>query len=243
MIPSVKQIATFILLCLSAQLARSQKDQVYHINFIGISLTELPFLDFRVSYERKITPSHGLKLEVSYKPVLSSFTDATNINLGQAPTAWCYRNTARWIYASLGYRYYFGRSKTFYVSPEIFYKTMVADKIVYTYGVGGGGSSTLTNVYQLRSMNCDMAGLNILIGKKLRIRFSDGFNLGFDIFSGLTLRSKVIRTTIYGSNQVSYYHDSPPLQVYIPSTDIPLESRENPFQIFVQFGIIIFVSW
>ncbi|MCX6285641.1 MAG: hypothetical protein NTY96_00825 [Bacteroidetes bacterium] len=72
---------------------------------------------------------------------------------------------------------------------------MWADKIVYTFGLGGGG--TLTNQYEISSMNAGITGLNLLLGKKLRIKFSAGFNMGLDIYTGLTFRYKMLNTTIY----------------------------------------------
>ena len=132
----------------------SQEPKTIHKNYVGLSITELLFVDFRVSYERKINATHGIKFDVGYKPDFRYFTDATKINLGQEPTAWCYRNTATWYYISIGYRYYFNRKKTIYASPELFYKILQADQIVYTWGIGGG--TMLTNQYEVRSMRTDM---------------------------------------------------------------------------------------
>jgi hypothetical protein len=243
MIFSKKYLQLILLFSLLWMVAKPQESMVFHRNFIGFSLSELAFVDYRFSYERRITPSHGIRMEVGYKPDFRNYTDATNIDLGQSPTAWCYRNTADWYYLSLGYRYYFDHKKTVYVSPEIFCKFMIADDIVYTYGVGGGGGSTLTNVYQIRSMHSSLAGANLLIGKRMRIRFSENANIGFDMFLGLSVRAKNIHTTIYGSTTISHYHDSSPSVVYIPFADVPVVTNEFPVQLSGQFGIILYVSW
>lgn len=197
------------------------------------------FVDFRFSYEHKINPSHGLKAEVSYKPSFTDYTDATNINLGHKPTGWCYRNTADWYYLSLGYRYYFNNKKTIYVSPEIFCKVMAADSIIYTYGVASGE----LNTYEIRSMHTVMGGLNLLIGKKIRFRSSGKVIAGFDMFAGLSVRLKDIKTTLYGSTSIAHYHDSYPSVVYIPFYDTPADTRSHSLQVSGQFGVILFLSW
>jgi len=222
--------------------AHSQNSKTAHKNYVGISLTEQLFVDFRVSYERKINDSQGIIIALGYKPAFRYYTDATNINLGQAPTAWCYRNTANWYYVSLGYRYYFNKKKTIYASPELFYKVLQANnQIVYTWGIGNG--TMLTNQYEVRAMRTNMIGANLLLGKKFILTHNDGFQLGFDIFCGLSLRSKFINTTIYGTATDTYYHDSPPRQVNIPVTNEPVEITENPFQPSFQFGVLLYGSW
>jgi hypothetical protein len=210
-------------------------------NYIGLSITELLFVDFRINYERRINLSNGLKFEIGYKPGFMHFTDATKIDFGQKPTAWCYRNTANWFYISLGYRYYFNHNKTIYFSPELFYKKLDADNIVYTWGINKG-SSYLTNQYETRTMSATIFGTNLLIGK--RFAFNRGnSNFGFDMFCGLSLRSKKTNTTIFGRTTVTYEHDSPPSTVTIPSYDKPIEIVENIVQPSFQFGIILFGSW
>lgn len=231
-----------LVLVLLIGTAKSQESITFHRNYIGLSVTELLFVDFRVNYERKINLTHGIKLEIGYKPAYRYFTDATNIDLGHRPTAWCYRNTATWYYISIGYKYYFNRKKTIYVSPELFYKTLQADKVVYTWGIGAGGSS-LENQYELRSMKTSVIGTNLLIGKKMKIIDSDSYSLGFDIFCGFSLRSKIVNTTIFGGTTAYYPHDSPPRQVTIPLSDEPIETIENFIQPSFQFGIILYGSW
>jgi hypothetical protein len=237
-----------LLLCISGisssaqEVIRPQGTQVFHSDFIGFSLSELPFADFRLFYERKLNPSHGIIVTAGYKPAYKSFTDATQINLGQTSTSWCYRNTATWLYLAAGYRYYFNQNKTFYASPEIFYKYGWADKIVYTFGVGSGGN-TLTNQYEIRSMTASIAGLNLLAGKKLRIKFSQGFHMGLDIYAGLTLRYKLLNTTIYGMETASRYHDETVNLISIPLSEDPDISKEDLFQFSGQFGINLFFSW
>jgi len=113
-------ILAIVLLMLSLQ-SKPQDTLGFNRNFIGLTATELLFVDFRISYERKINPSTGIKLEIGYKPDLTNFTDATKIDLGHQPTAWCYRNTAHWYYIAVAYKYYFNRDKTLYLSPEFFY--------------------------------------------------------------------------------------------------------------------------
>jgi len=233
-----KKILLFLLLCILATNTKSQEQQIDHKNFVGVGITELIFVDFRISYERRITPSHGIIVQLSYKPAFTEFTDATSISLGQDVTGWCYRNTARWYYGSIGYRYYFNTKKTIYLSPEVFYKNMSADKIIYSYGNGG-----TANTYEVRSMNTDLIGMNLLIGKKIRFKFSKSFNMGLDIFTGLTIRYKNIFTTTYGSVTSQHGHDESPRPNPIPITDTPLEVTNNLGQVFVQFGIILFTSW
>ena len=92
-------------------------------------------------------------------------------------------------------------------------------------------------------MNTDMTGMNLLIGKKTRIKFSDNFNMGLDIFTGLTVRFKNIYTTTYGSVTAIHYHDETPRPNPIPITDSPLEENKKLNQLFIQFGIILFASW
>lgn len=246
---SIEKIITnskkFLLLILSIFLFNtsvySQESKSIHKNYIGLSLTEQLFVDFRVSYERKINDSQGIIIAVGYKPAFTYYTDATQINLGQEPTAWCYRNTANWYYFSIGYRYYFNKKKTIYASPELFYKILQANQVVYTWGIGNG--TMLTNQYEVRSMRTDMIGANLLVGKKFKLTHNEGFQLGFDIFCGLSLRSKFINTTIYGTTTDKYYHDSPPRQVNIPVTNEPIEIAENPFQPSFQFGIVLYGTW
>jgi hypothetical protein len=227
--------------CLIYSPAMPQDSTGYHRNFIGIALTQLPFVDFRLSYERRITPSHGIKIDIGYKPGYKYFTDATKIDLGDNATAWCYRNTANWYYVSLGYRYYFNKRKTFYLSPEIFYKLMTANMIIYSWGIENGDYSI--NAFELRTMHTDCMGLNMLIGKRARIRFSKGFNMGLDIFSGITARFKMINTTTYGHVEVGHYHDEGVGQVFIPASDNPDKSHDKLVQFMLQFGVVLFASW
>lgn len=219
-----------------------QEKRAFHQNYIEISLSELAFVDIRISYEHKLAPDHGIIFTLGYKPAFTSYADATQINLGQAPTAWCYRNAATWLYIAAGYRYYLNTKKTFYASPELFYKYMWADKIFYSFGVGPQGN-TLTNQYEIRSMRAGITGINLLIGKKVRIKFSQGFNMGLDIFAGLTLRYKLLATTIYGSKTVSYYHDESVGVMSIPLSENPDLSNQALFQLSVQGGINLFFSW
>jgi len=230
-----------LILCFLVVPLKAQDSITHHKNFVGISLSQLPFVDFRISYERRFTPTHGIRIEVGYKPAFRNFTDATNIDLGQNPTGWCYRNTAQWFYASVGYRYYFNRLKTIYFSPEVFFKTMEADDIVYMWGIYHGGS--ITNGFEIRSMNTKLWGINLLIGKKLRFKFSKGFNMGLDIFTGVSMRLKNIHTTIFGSTERTYGHDEFPVIVNIPYYETPEELDTHPFQVSPQFGIVLYVSW
>jgi len=228
-------------ICLASFQSWAQETPVFHRNFIGATLTELPFIDFRLSYERRITPVHGVKIEIGYKPATRYFTDATIINLGQTPTGWCYRNTANWYYLSMGYRYYFNKKKTFYVSPELFYKLMTANMIMYSWGITN--SSTSRNAFEVRSMHADVIGLNLLLGKKVPIKFSKGFHMGFDFYTGLSLRGKFIHTSTYGHVEISHYHDEGVGTVSIPVTDDPYLSYTITYQAMIQFGIVLFASW
>jgi hypothetical protein len=241
MITLQKNILILLLLCLLGVTAKSQESFIYHRNFVGVSLTELFFTDFRISYERRIDPSGGIKLEFSYRPYSKTFTDATNINLGQNATAWCYGKTARWYYGSIGYRYYHNPKKTSYLSAELFYKLLSADKIVYSYAISYGDSQK--NTYEVRTMNTNIAGINLLAGKRISIKFSEGYNMGFDIFTGLTMRYKNINTLTYGRAKHSGPHDSLPGTILVPMTDNPLEDKTNLFQVCIQFGVVLFASW
>ena len=240
---NIKKVILISIGLLLVPLSGKSQDSInINKNYIGISISELLFVDFRISYERRINLSNGLKFEVGYKPAFRHFTDATNIDLGHKPTAWCYRNTANWFYISIGYRYYFNRNKTIYFSPELFYKNLYADNVVYTWGIDKGGGSHLTNQYETRSMSTSIFGTNLLIGK--RFVFDKGnSNFGFDMFCGFSLRSKKVNTTIFGSTTATYGHDSPPRIVTIPSYDKPIETIENIVQPSFQFGIILFGSW
>jgi len=111
--------------------------------------------------------------------------------------------------------------------------------VVYSYGDGSGERNT----YELRSMKADVMGMNFIIGKKIRIMFSDGFNMGFDVFTGLTFRYKTILTTTYGSVSSYHAHDESPRPGPIPITDSPFEEKTNLPQFSFQFGIILFASW
>jgi len=220
---------------------RAQDSLVFHRNFIGLTLTELPCTDFRLSYERRIRPAHGFKIELGYKPATRYFTDATNINLGQDATGWCYRSTASWYYASLGYRYYMNRKRNLYVSPEIFYKYMDAEMIMYSWGLVNSDYSR--NAFEVRTMHCNMGGLNLLVGKRAPIRFSKGFHMGIDFFGGMTIRLKFLETWTYGHVEVSHYHDEGVGVISIPVSDTPDISNTSLFQFMVQGGIILFASW
>lgn len=237
-----KTLLLFVLF-LVVLAANAQETNNDHRNFLSVSLTQLIYLDFRASYERRISPSHGLKIEFSYKPVLSSFTDATIIDLGLNATGWCYRYTAEWYYISLGYRYYFNKKKTIYCSPEVFFKSMSANNIIYSYGVGSSGASNLTNIYEAKSMKARLVGLNLLVGKRFRIKVSEGFHMGFDVFTGFSLRFKTIYTTIYGSVKVVHAHDSSPRPGAIPISENPLVESNDLIQASPQFGINLFFSW
>ncbi len=238
---NAKAILVSICLIFLSISCKSQDSINYSKNYIGLSITELLFADFRISYELRLNISNGLKFEVGYKPGFTNFTDATNIDLGQKATAWCYRNTANWLYFSLGYKYYFNKKKTIYFSPELFYKKLYADNIVYTWGINEGGSN-LTNQYENRTMSTNIFGLNLLIGKRFEHN-KDNSRIGFDIFCGLSLRSKTINTTIYGRTITTYPHDSPPKHVIIPAFNNPIEEVDNYVQPSFQFGIIISGSW
>ena len=233
-------LITIGLLVLSLK-SKPQDTLVLNRNFIGLTATELLFVDFRLSYERKINPTTGIKLEIGYKPDFTNFTDATKIDLGHQPTAWCYRNTAHWYYISVAYKYYFNRDKTLYLSSEFFYKTLNADHIVYTWGISEGGSS-LTNQYETRSMSANMLGINLLVGKRFAFTHRN-FAYGFDLYAGFSLRSKRVHTTIYGRTTATYGHDSPPRQVVIPSFDKPIETTDHFIQPSLQFGVVLFGGW
>jgi hypothetical protein len=233
-----------IMLAMNAQNElRAQDSQAFHRNSIGITLTQLPFADIRISYEHRFLPSHALIVSGGYKIAYRSFTDATQIDLGQNPTAWCYRNTASWQYLSAGYRYYFNKSKTAYLSPELFYKQMQADRVVYTFGVGDSGGSTLKNQYDIRSMKARMVGLNLLIGKKLIMISDEKLKMGVEIYTGLTLRYKVVNTIIYGSETISRGHDENVDLVTLPLSENPEHLNEYLFQVSGQAGLILFFSW
>lgn len=231
-----------VVLCLMFTESKSQPTNIEHKNFASVSLTQLIYLDIRLAYERRINPSQGIRLAFSYKPAVTSFTDATIINLGLKATGWCYRYTDEWLYISLGYRYYFNKNKTIYTSPELFYKKMNADNIVFSYG-GGGGSTILTNIYEARSMKGNIMGMNLLLGKKFRIKCSEGFHLGFDMFAGLSIRYKSLRTWTFGSVKTIHPHDSSPRPSVIPISQDPLISNESFWQISPQFGLLLYVSW
>ena len=226
----IYRLMMLLFLCTAAGWnVNAQDSLVFHRNFIGISLTEIPCLDFRISYERRITPVHGLKIELGYKPATRYFTDATNIDLGQNATGWCYRYAANWYSASIGYKYYLNRKRNIYASPELFYKYMTADMIMYSYGLSHG--STLRNAFEIRSMNCSMGGLNLLAGKRAAIRFSKGFSMGIDFFAGLTLRMKFLDTQTYGHVEKSRYHDEGVGVISIPVSDEPLISNTTLIQV------------
>jgi hypothetical protein len=220
---------------------RAQESPVFHRNFIGFTLSQVPFLDYRFSYERRFLPSHGIKLELGYKPAIRYFTDATIIDLGQNTTGWCYRNTASWYYLSLGYRYYFNEKKTAYLSSELFYKLMTADMIMYSWGLVNSDYSR--NAFEVRSMHTNCLGLNLLVGKRMPIHVSDGFNMGLDIYGGFSVRTKFIHTVIYGHTEVNHYHDEGVGTVSIPVSDNPVITDSRLVQAMFQAGLIIFVSW
>jgi hypothetical protein len=120
---------------------------------------------------------------------------------------------------------------------------MSADNIIYSYGVGGSGSSTLTNIFEAKSMKASVTGLNLLIGKRIRIKVSEEFHMGFDIFTGFSIRLKSIHTTTYGSVKVYQAHDSSPRPGAIPISENPLLENNNLLQASPQFGINLFFSW
>jgi hypothetical protein len=220
----------------------AQEVASWHRNYLGITVSELPFVDFRLSYEYRLSETHSFKAEVGYKPATQTFTDATNINLGLDATGWCYRNTADWYYASLGYKYYFARKKRFYLSPEVFYKYMTTNGLMmFSWGIENGGE--LVNGFEVRSMTVNVAGFNLLIGKKIPINISKGFNLGLDIFTGFTGRLKIMQTKIYGHVEKTHEHDSGVGVISIPVSEDPTIDNRTYFQGMVQFGIILYGSW
>jgi hypothetical protein len=244
----MKNIKSFLLfIVLAANLASytvmGQEVTSWHRNYLGITVSELPFIDFRLSYEYRLSETHSFKAEVGYKPATRYFTDATNIDLGLDATGWCYRNTADWYYVSLGYKYYFARKKMFYISPEVFYKYMTTNGLImYSWGLSSN-SDMLSNAFEVRSMNVSVYGLNFLIGKKIPIRFSKGFNLGLDIFTGVTGRLKVMQTKSYGHIEITRYHDDSMGVIAIPISDDPSIENRTYFQGMLQFGIILYGSW
>ncbi|MFZ4522968.1 MAG: hypothetical protein ACOYNC_14760 [Bacteroidales bacterium] len=227
--------------CLLVSSVSAQDSLDYHRNIIGANLTELPCLDYRLSYERRLTPSHGIKVEIGYKPATRYFTDATIINLGQDATGWCYRNTANWYYLSVGYRYYINKKKTSYLSPELFYKRMTANMILYSWGILNSESSL--NAFEVRSMFTDCIGMNLLIGKRVRIKFCKGFHAGIDMYAGFTGRLKLINTTVYGHDEIWHYHDEGVGIVSIPVSDNPAKIYSPLVQGMVQAGLVLFFSW
>jgi len=235
------KITILLTCCLMVSSIVAQDTQIYHRNFIGANLLQLPFGDYRLSYERRLKPSHGFKLELGYKPATRYFTDATIINLGQKATGWCYRNTANWYYVSLGYRYYINKKKTVYLSPELFYKLMTANMIVYSWGIVN--SETSCNAFELRSMHTDCIGLNLLVGKRATIKFCKGFHMGLDMFIGFSVRTKWIHTTNYGHVEIWHYHDEGVGTVSIPVSDNPDKINTQFVQGMFQLGVIMFFSW
>jgi hypothetical protein len=231
-----------IFLYLLSATGMAQEKEIFDKNYAGLTITQLPFLDYRISYERRITPKRGIKMEIGYKPAFKYFTDATIINLGHNATGWAYRNTADWYYVSLGYRYYFNAKRTIYFSPEVFYKLMKADNIIYSYG-GINHSEWFTNYFELRSMHTDCFGLNGLVGTSVMARSSKLFILHIDTFTGLSLRYKSSSTTIYGHTEVGHYYDSSVGTVYIPISDEPQKIEKRFVQLMLQFGMVLFISW
>ena len=57
---------------------------------------------------------------------------------------------------------------------------MIANKIVYTWGLEN--STSLTNQYEVRNMETEIFGGNILIRKRFNLLVAENFNMGFDIF-------------------------------------------------------------
>jgi hypothetical protein len=220
----------------------AQETVSWHRNYMGITVSELPFLDFRLSYEYRFSEIHSLKIELGYKILTKYFTNATAIDLGLDGTGWCYRNTANWYYISLGYKYYFARKKTFYLSPEVFYKYMTTGGLMmYSWGIENDGD--LINGFEIRSMTAHVAGFNMLIGKKIRFRSSKRFNMGFDIFTGITGRVKIMQTKIYGHLEAEHSHDSDAGTISIPVSDDPTINNDTMFQFMAQFGIIFYGAW
>ena len=156
-------------------------------------------------------------------------------------TGWCYRNTANWLYFAGAYRYYFDHKKTIYTSAELFYKYMWANKIVYSFGLQN--DDIIRNQYELRSMSTNLAGLNLLIGKRFTIRFSDAVHMGLDIYAGLSIRYKFINTTIYSSYIATHYHDEGIGVVSLPLSEHPEVTSQTLLQVSSQFGINLFFSW
>ncbi len=226
---------------LMASSLKAQDDNQYHRNFVGITLSELPFQDYRLSFEHRISADYGFRIELGYKPATRYFTDATIIDLGLNATGWCYRNTANWYYISLGYRYYTNKKKTLYLSPELFYKRMTADHIIFSWGLQN--SETSINAFELQSMTMNCIGLNLLVGKHVRIRFCKAFHAGFDIFTGVSLREKFIHTINYGYIEIHHNHDDGVGTVSIPESDNPVKENTELFMPMLQFGVVFYCSW
>ena len=241
-----KENHVILIMFLAGWLASSsimaQEVVPWHRNYFGITISELPFIDIRASYEYRPSDTHSFKIELGYKPATRYFTDATNIDLGLDATGWCYRNTASWYYASLGYKYYFNDKRTFYISPEVFYKYMTTNGLIM-FSWGLDNSDMLSNAYEIRSMSVNMAGFNFLIGKRIQVKISKGCSLGLDIFTGVTGRFKIMQTKTYGHVETTRYHDDNIGTIAIPISDDPSVENRDYFQGMVQFGIILYGAW
>jgi hypothetical protein len=230
-----------ILFCLIGIKGSSQDSVKYNKNYIGIGISQLLFNDYHLFYERRIYPKHSLKIEIGYKPQEKQIsTNQKIINLDPKYIEWSYGNTVKSYYLSFEYRYYFNKNQTFYLSPELFYRRYENDKIVFIYGENRSNENLTT--FDIRSINCDIGGLNLLAGKEIKITNSDKSNLGLNIFTGISFRYKELQTSIFGRTQIMHYFDESIDYTAITVSDSPIKTNEIFYQLFLQLGVELYFS-
>ncbi len=230
------------IFCLNSNKANSQDTVKFNKNYIGISVSQLLFNDYHLFYERKISFNNAFKIELGYKPQIAQITNKEQIfPYNPINAAWCYGGTAKSYYFLIGYRYFFNKNQLFYLSPELFYKRLEANKIVYIFGLNNNNTNTTT--FDIRSMQSDILGVNLLIGKKINITKNEKSNLGLNIFTGFSIRYKKLQTSIYGRTRIMHYFDESIDYSSITVSDTPYKTNDVYFQFSLQLGIEMYFSF
>jgi hypothetical protein len=234
----MKQTLWIILAFFLVVSGRPQGVPVYKKNSAGILLSELPFLDIRLNYEHRLALQHGVRLELGYKPAWKRVKEFSDFEVPEKMTGLRYGACASWFYISGGYRFYFGLDKSNFISAELFYKYIWAEKIIY---IDAPSSSYRT--HDQRSLSTNMTGLNLLVGKRVELTLKEKTSAGLEFFGGIGGRLKYQEVTIYGE-AISYSGwDSPPDAIAIPLTGTPEITRDTYLQPSLLLGISFYFNW
>lgn len=227
-------ILIFFLLSLSLT---AQKENIFHRNLIGLNITELPFVDFRFSYERRLSVKNAIKVEAGFKPSWKLVRDMQQFEPSESATAWLYGNTAQWYFLGTGYKFFFGKSKRAFLSADLFYKLIHSGKIVY---IVSHSSSSIN--YSVRQVNANVFSFSLCLGKRVELESEENTTIGFDFFAGIGFRYKYVRETVYGRAISTSGFDSPHT-IAIPLSGPSIDYLNRYLQPSILFGVVFFIGW